>query len=546
MNFYEMAYMFIAYGLTLSCTKDPANIAMKSFNKIGRDKLRYIMLNTAYQKHRMTLNKFSTLPYASVSIDEGSTLGISTLHFVVESPLTKLKSYPFAAVQMNGGKTRDYIQSIPKGLCHLIRAGVTIGSIVIDGNTAQAKALRPSYKNSLYNHSDINDMEKILIVPCLCHRINNSLKKAVKENKQLNELVNLLHTLSGKFRNNKEKIGALCPAHNVTRWCYDFDIVKFILKHEKKIGNANEIVEDIPIIKFEKLKKVLTIFKVLISTFENPHTQMKDSFIFLERAINCLLELYNKHNIEYAKDLAESLETYTIKAKDGGIWSLAYCFSPKGHSDFRDRNIHCSNPTESSYLKYFPINDEDEDEEDIEVIEEDQLVTFKRSDEIMMTFNGQLANIRETDSDDDDFFEDLNNEEEEEEEEENIYVKILTEFRFVNYLKSAKSTLKELLTLRKMRNKEINDAISLFNKYMEDPELFDDYKIDKENYTWTQIKSSEDGWKDIADIAERLLSAVTSESSCERTISRHRLIHTNRRKKSKKELLDVRMILEST
>ena len=95
-------------------------------------------MNTAYRKHRATLNKFSVLPYASVSMDEGSTQGISTLHFVVESPLTCLKSYPFYSVRMEGGKAKNYINSIPKGLHHLQLAGVSIGSIAIDGNTAQA------------------------------------------------------------------------------------------------------------------------------------------------------------------------------------------------------------------------------------------------------------------------------------------------------------------------------------------------------------------------------------------------------------------------
>ena len=71
---------------------------------------------------------------------------------------------------------------------------------------------------------------------------------------------------------------------------------------------------------------------------------MKESFLLLERGIKCLHELENKLNVKYAKELAESLESYTLQAKDGGIWSLAYFLSPKGHDDFRERNIHCSDP----------------------------------------------------------------------------------------------------------------------------------------------------------------------------------------------------------
>ena len=49
----------------------------------------------------------------------------------------------------------------------------------------------------------------------------------------------------------------------------------------------------------------------------------------------------------------------------------------------------------------------------------------------------------------------------------------------------------------------------------------------------------------VADIALRLLSSATSEASCERSIKKQRLIHNKRRLKSKKELLDVRMIHNS-
>ncbi|KAK8880887.1 hypothetical protein M9Y10_003586 [Tritrichomonas musculus] len=544
-EFYEMACMFIAFGLTLSCSHDPINIARKAFNQIGRDKLRYIMMNTAYRKHRATLNKFTALPYASVSMDEGSTQGISTLHFVVESPLTNLKSYPFYPVRMDGGKANDYIKSIPRGLRHLQLAGASIGSIVVDGNTAQLKALSPTYKKSLYNQSDINDMEKILIIPCLCHRINNSYKRIAQKNEHLKKLLETLHTLSVQYRDSRKEIGALCPAHNDTRWCYDYDIVKFILDHRKKALEARIRLDEIPIMDFEKLKKVLQVFKVLVSTFENPHTKMKDSFIIIERAINCLNELRKKLNVKYAEELARSLEEYTLMAKDGGIWSLAYCLSPEGQADIRERNIHSANPIEYSYLKYFHIDDEEEDTDSNEDDEDEPVVTFKSSDEILMTINGQLVNVGQTDSDDDDFYEDSDNEEEEIE--ENVSEEeVLPDPNFKNYLKSAKTMLKEFLQLRKLNSEKVKKAVSLFNKYMEDPQPFEDYMIGNDSFTWTQIKNTEEGWSDIGDIAERLLSSVTSEASCERAISRHRLIHTNRREKSKKELLDVRMILEST
>lgn len=123
----------------------------------------------------------------------------------------------------------------------------------------------------------------------------------------MKKLLETLHTLSVQFRDGRKEIGALCPAHNDTRWCYDYDIVKFILDHRKKALEARIRLDEIPVIDFEKLKKVLQVFKVLVSTFENPHTKMKDSFIIIKRAINCLNELRNKLNVKYAEELARSI-----------------------------------------------------------------------------------------------------------------------------------------------------------------------------------------------------------------------------------------------
>ena len=94
---------------------------------------------------------------------------------------------------------------------------------------------------------------------------------------------------------------------------------------------------------------------------------------------------------------------------------------------------------------------------------------------------------------------------------------VLPDSNFKNYLKSAKNSLKEFLKLRNLNSEEVKKAVSLFNKFMEDPQPFEDYMIGNDNFSWTQIKCSEEGWSDIADIAERLLSCVTSEASCERT-----------------------------
>ena len=72
-------------------------------------------------------------------MDEGTTAHNQNLHFVLEAPLSKITSYPFNVVKMDGGNTQCYLDSIPKGLLPLTISKIKIGSVVIDRNTAQKR-----------------------------------------------------------------------------------------------------------------------------------------------------------------------------------------------------------------------------------------------------------------------------------------------------------------------------------------------------------------------------------------------------------------------
>ena len=156
---------------------------------------------------------------------------------------------------MEGDKTKDYLNAIPTRLFHLENARIRIGSIVIDGNTAQKKALSPNYKKSLYYELQLHNFKHVLVIPCLCHRIHNAYKKVAQENGKLKELVTFLHDTSIKCRENSKRIGTICPQHIDTRWACDYDIIDFILNHRIEVQGVihKDIIND----KFEKLRNVL-------------------------------------------------------------------------------------------------------------------------------------------------------------------------------------------------------------------------------------------------------------------------------------------------
>ena len=89
-------------------------------------------------------------------------------------------------------------------------------------------------------------------------------------------------------------------------------------------------------------------------------------------------------------------------------------------------------------------------------------------------------------------------------------------------------------------------SMSAFNRYIDSSE--DPYKLfhlDESDYSWLQIRRSDNEMSHIADIAMRLNCSTTSEASCERTIKRQRKIHSPLRMRSDPDLLDARMTLNS-
>ena len=187
-------------------------------------------------------------------MDEGKTSGHMNLHFVLECPQTTLKSYPFNIVRMKGGNTDCYLEAIPKGLLPLSIVNINIGSVVIDGNTAQKKAWKST---SLILNTSISHISRIIVVPCLCHRTHNAYKRIAKKNFELSQIVNELHSLSKLCIEKQKDIGSICPQHMDTRWANDYDIVKFVIDHKDKIFR---IKPNMSIEKFIDLEKVLKVF----------------------------------------------------------------------------------------------------------------------------------------------------------------------------------------------------------------------------------------------------------------------------------------------
>ena len=147
-----------------------------------------------------------------------------------------------------------------------------------------------------------------------------------------------------------------------------------------------EIDKDLPAEDFTELHKVLSILKYLIAKFETPKTSMSSAFVLLENAINALYELSLDYNNQYAKCIAESLQQYTLLSENGGLWALAYIFTPEGRSDFQKRAIKHENPHIKGSLKHFKFIEENNDEN---IEDTNGEVIIPENEEVMMTVDGK-------------------------------------------------------------------------------------------------------------------------------------------------------------
>lgn len=297
----------------------------------------------------------------------------------------------------------------------------------------------------------------------------------------------------------------------------DYYITSFILKHDKEVHDTLP-TSNIPIDKFRNLHEILCIFKAIIRIFESSKTLFSSAFTNLEKAINALYQLHYVNKNPFAYYFATSLEQYTLKSDDGGLWNLAYTFTPDGRADFRKRNIQGFAIENKNWLQYFNLT------EDVDANNDEQII-FSEDEEIIISIKDS-DNDSDSDSDDD-LYEDDDSDSQDDDE---YYVHL--NVNFTDHLQSAKKKLKELLTN--------------YNLYIETSgEIFSFLKTSKNDYSWVQIRNSIQGWKDIGDIALRLLCTCCSEASCERTIKRQRYVLDSKRLRTTDQLLDARMILNS-
>lgn len=558
------------------------------YSKYSPDTVRKYMIAAATEVNKFQFELFSKLPYVGVSCDEGSTRGVHDLDFVLEDPLSALKPYPCFTSVMPKGDAVTYTEHLARGLDFLRINNIPVGSVTVDGNKAQLKALSFTWPDSLRRrYVDHNDfMRRIIVNPCLCHRINNAYKRAYNWTVGLLLAVDHMRDISEECRKRPQDVLGVCPKVQLTRWIVDYDICSFIIEHNQQIQqfmnfDLRELLD---------LQKVLSILKSLTNIFEDPKTPHFKAFRILEDAIGALEDLEDE--VDYAADIKTQLINYTQRSDDAGIWMLSYILTPEGREDFSNRINKKIFPRKPNYRTKFVVSKgrKKEDIEELVDMSLDNVQIPLQPVDYSSDFRQILGPRSETEDENDDEEEDnLPWELIEEEEEEEDFIESLqkrekekesnkkeAEFTYdptsendVEYQGNAqkngvnenppedKEMKKRMLIYPAQQFLEttlqnwgiaplsLQRTLNAFNSFVrssQDP--FKDQRLENGDYYWAHIRGSINPiWSTIADIAMRLHSSPCSEASCERTISMQRLVLTARRMSSKKDLLDARLTL---
>ena len=88
------------------------------------------------------------------------------------------------------------------------------------------------------------------------------------------------------------------------------------------------------------LEVLLMVLKRLTVIFEDPNLPLSRAYPILESAIDVLTDAEEnamKSNKPIYRGVRNSLKSYTISSKEGGLWLLSYLLAPKGHKDIKVR-----------------------------------------------------------------------------------------------------------------------------------------------------------------------------------------------------------------
>jgi hypothetical protein len=169
------------------------------------------------------------------------------LNFDLVNASCELPSFTIAIECIRDQSTDTFVRVIHGMLEDLRSKGILITSIVMDGLRAQVHPLNYDADGSIQREIG-GEFRSLIHVPCMAHRLNLIVKYVYRENECFKLIIDLSRELAVYLRKKKYRgeSNSICPLYVETGWCYDTDVIKYILQYKESILSLLHVMYDRP------------------------------------------------------------------------------------------------------------------------------------------------------------------------------------------------------------------------------------------------------------------------------------------------------------
>lgn len=483
-----------------------------------RDSLRKSIIQIQHEFTQEALKRFRSGEYVAVAVDEGSTLGTKYVNFVLHDVASYAGEFCLHSECLDGtGTAEEYVDPLLKGFEYVMRENLMVGSIVVDGNKAQLKALGSGpgmLRARLGDQGRSGQLSRYIIVPCACHKLNNSYKHLVAASTAISSFTQALRDLGKEINDSREPDLPSCQTFVSTRWLYDADIIAYIEKHQNQVELfCAKNSKQFPFADVTHYGPLITMLRSVVTQFEQSDYPLASVW---PRIYTLCLDLKTRSRSvpkTARKPYLILINILKDELLQEGKYLLAYLLTPNGRTWFRQTQRLKAKPVENQYSWKTKDHDDIVTNLDYEI---DIIIQDKKNEPEKLIGTNEIP--------------------------EKVSISSLT----ANWRTKAMDAINEIAAMifpDKESQKRARNSFALFIEGVCTP--FDEPFVPlagRNLFNWDTLKETRP-YQELADIALRMRPAPASEASAERTISIQRLVVVARRNRAKSGLVNARMSL---
>jgi hypothetical protein len=196
--------------------------------------------------------------------------------------------------------------------------GISISVIICDGATYETKALNWEDPASLQAAFPADPLlTRVLFVPCLCHRLNNTYRRLVRDSRQFQLFISDLRRLAKFCRRSKwrSQLHGSCPEFIEARWLYDHRILQFVLSDEREVNALHKDGRAVTHM-FQDFSRFLENWFEFMTILESSTCRLAETYSLISKATSHLTKIaaeYENCDVSTAyKQALEFINLYTL------------------------------------------------------------------------------------------------------------------------------------------------------------------------------------------------------------------------------------------